>query len=114
MESDYLSHLFPKGLLEHFKFTGFLELGNVCNKTMFYEIQLKEANKILDYFDQNLYESKRNTCYRQVPCGKTVHGCTPTHKNKTKVGRNGYRKQCNSRRKSCQKKWDIAMKDCTD
>jgi hypothetical protein len=38
MELDFLSHVFPKGLLEHFKITGFLELGNVEDKTMFYEI----------------------------------------------------------------------------
>lgn len=58
MELDYLAHIFPKGLLDHFKITAFLELGNVAEKTMFYEIQLEENNKILGDFDQNLYESK--------------------------------------------------------
>ncbi|MEY3451021.1 MAG: hypothetical protein RL711_846, partial [Bacteroidota bacterium] len=37
MESDYLSHIFPKGLLEHFKVTAFIELENIAEKTMFYE-----------------------------------------------------------------------------
>lgn len=45
-------------MLEHFTITGFLELGNITDKTMFYEIQLEENNKILDNLDQNLYESK--------------------------------------------------------
>lgn len=58
MELDYLSHIFPKSLLEHFKITAFLELGNVFEKSMFYEIQLEENNLILGDFDQNLYESK--------------------------------------------------------
>jgi hypothetical protein len=58
MELDYLSHIFPKGLLEYFKITDFLELGNVEDKTMFYEIRLEENNKILGDFDQNLFESK--------------------------------------------------------
>jgi hypothetical protein len=58
LELEYLPHIFPKGLLEHFKITGFLELGNVEDKTIFYEIQLEENNIILGDFDQNLYESK--------------------------------------------------------
>lgn len=58
MELDYLSYIFPKGLLEHFNITGFLELCNVSDKTVFYEIQLEENNKILGDFDQSLYESK--------------------------------------------------------
>jgi hypothetical protein len=58
LKLDYLPHIFAKGILEHFKITGFLELGNVADKTMFYEIQLDENNKILGDFGQNLYESK--------------------------------------------------------
>ncbi len=58
MESEYLSHIFPKGLLEHFKVTAFIELENIAEKTMFYEIHLEENNKILGDYDQNLYESK--------------------------------------------------------
>ena len=58
LELEFLSHIFPKGLLEHFKITGFLELGNVAEKTIFYEIQLEENNTILGHYDQNLYESK--------------------------------------------------------
>ncbi len=40
LELNYLAHIFPKGLLEHFKITDFLELGNIDDKTMFYEIRL--------------------------------------------------------------------------
>jgi hypothetical protein len=58
LESEYLSHIFPKGLLEHFKVTAFIELENIAEKTMFYEIHLEENNKILGDYDQNLYESK--------------------------------------------------------
>ncbi len=58
LNSEYLSHIFPQGLLEHFKITGFLELGNVADKTMFYEVQLEENNIILGKVDQSLYESK--------------------------------------------------------
>jgi hypothetical protein len=58
LEKEYLPHIFPQGLLEHFKINQFLELGNIADKTMFYEIQLEENNKILGGFDQSLYESK--------------------------------------------------------
>ena len=58
LEIDFLAHIFPKGLLEHFRITAFLELGNIADKTMFYEIQLEENNIILGDFDQHLYESK--------------------------------------------------------
>lgn len=58
METGYLSHIFPKGLLEHFKITSFIELCNVEDKTQFYEIILEENNTILVNIDPNLYESK--------------------------------------------------------
>ena len=58
MELGFLAYIFPKGLLEHFRITAFLELGNIADKTMFYEIQLEENNTILGDFDQRLYESK--------------------------------------------------------
>ena len=58
MDIAYLSHIFPEGLLDHFKITAFLELGNIADKTMFYEIQLEENNLILGNFEQHLYESK--------------------------------------------------------
>jgi hypothetical protein len=58
LELAYLSHVFPKGLLDHFKITAFLELGKVEDKTMFYEIHLEENNLILGNFDPSLYESK--------------------------------------------------------
>jgi hypothetical protein len=58
LELAYLSHVFPKGLLDHFKITAFLELVKVEDKTMFYEIHLEENNLILGNFDPSLYESK--------------------------------------------------------
>jgi hypothetical protein len=58
LELDYLSHILPKGLLDYFKITSFLELGKVEDKTMFYEIHLEENNLILGNFDPSLYESK--------------------------------------------------------
>lgn len=58
MELDYLSYIFPKGLLDHFKITGFLELCNLGDRTAFYEIHLEEKNMILGDIDQSLYESK--------------------------------------------------------
>ena len=58
MHTDYLAHIFPSGLLEHFTITAFLELGNIADKTMRYEIQLEENNVILGDYNQDLYESK--------------------------------------------------------
>lgn len=58
MELAYLSHYFPEGLLDHFTITGFIELGNILDKSMFYEIQLEENNTVLGGLDQILYESK--------------------------------------------------------
>ena len=58
MELAYLPHYFPEGLLEHFTITGFIELGNIVEESMFYEIQLEENNTILGELDQSLYESK--------------------------------------------------------
>ena len=45
-------------MLEHFKITSFLELDNIADQTVFYEIQLEENNIILGDFQQSLYESK--------------------------------------------------------
>ena len=58
LELDYLSYIFPKGLLDHFKVTAFLELCNLGDRTSFYEIQLEENNIILGDIDESLYESK--------------------------------------------------------
>ena len=58
MDTAYLSHIFPEGLLDHFQITAFLELGNLADKSLFYEIQLEENNIILADLDQHLYESK--------------------------------------------------------
>jgi len=58
LDTQYLTHIFPKGLLEHFTITAFLELDNLEEKTTFYEIQLEENNHILGDYDSSLYESK--------------------------------------------------------
>lgn len=58
MDYSYLSYIFPAGLLQHFRITGFLELCNIEEKNTFFEIQLEENNVILGDFDANLYESK--------------------------------------------------------
>lgn len=58
MDTDFLAYILPKGLLEHFKITAFLELGNISDKTMLYEIHLEENNTILGDFEPSLYESK--------------------------------------------------------
>lgn len=58
MEKEFLAHLFPSGLLEHFTIIDFKELGSIRHKTMFYEISMEENNSILGDFDSNLYEAK--------------------------------------------------------
>lgn len=58
MNLDFLAHLFPSGLLEHFTIKDFKELGDIRYKTMFYEISLEENNVILGDYDSNLYETK--------------------------------------------------------
>jgi len=58
MEPRYLSHIFPKGLLEHFQIIEFKELYNEKEESEFYEIVLEENNVILGDIDQSLYESK--------------------------------------------------------
>jgi len=58
MEKEFLAHLFPSGLLEHFTIIDFKELGDIRHKTMFYEISMEENNSILGDFDSNLYEAK--------------------------------------------------------
>lgn len=58
METEYLAEFFPKGLLEHFTITDILTLGNVSDKTIFYEVKLEEKNVILGDLDSSLYESK--------------------------------------------------------
>lgn len=58
MKTDFLVHLFPSGLLEHFSIIDFKELGDIRYKTMFYEISLEENNVILGDYDSSLYETK--------------------------------------------------------
>jgi hypothetical protein len=58
MNIDFLTHIFPTGLLEHFRITDFKELGDVRDKMMFYEIHLEENNVILGDYNLSLYESK--------------------------------------------------------
>lgn len=58
MKTEFLAHLFPAGLLDHFTIIDFKELGDVRYKTEFYEISLEEDNIILGAFDPSLYEAK--------------------------------------------------------
>lgn len=58
METAYLLHYFPKGLLNYFKIINFCELTNDKTKESFYEITLEEKNIILGNYDPFLYESK--------------------------------------------------------
>lgn len=58
MKKEFLAHLFPTGLLDHFTIIDFKELGDVQHKTEFYEISLEENNVILGDFDASLYETK--------------------------------------------------------
>lgn len=58
MNYEFLTQIFPKGLLEHYTITDYKELCDVRLKTMFYEVYLEENNIILGDYDQSLYESK--------------------------------------------------------
>lgn len=58
MDTQYLTHIFPKGLLEHFTIIEFKKLYNEQDKNHFYEIILEENNTILGDYTPGLYESK--------------------------------------------------------
>ena len=55
---DISNNFLPAGLLAHFTITTFLELGDVKDKTIFFEIHLEEKNEILGNYNSALYESK--------------------------------------------------------
>ena len=55
---DIFDSFLPAGLLAHFTITAFLELGDVKDKKMFFEICLEEKNEILGDYNSLLYESK--------------------------------------------------------
>ncbi len=55
---DISNNFLPAGLLAHFTITTFLELGDVKDKTIFFEIHLEENNEILGNYNSALYESK--------------------------------------------------------
>ncbi len=58
METGVIGMFLPVGLLEHFRITEVLELGELSTKKMIYEIHLEENNMILGNYDANQYESK--------------------------------------------------------
>lgn len=58
MEISYLTHFFPKGLLEYFDIIDFKELSKKETQESCYEILLEEKNIILGDIDASLYESK--------------------------------------------------------
>ncbi len=55
---DIYDNFLAAGLLAHFTITSFLELGDVRDKKMFFEIYLEENNEILGDYNNSLYESK--------------------------------------------------------
>lgn len=58
MESSFISHFLPKGLLEHFTISHVTELCTIKDRQHHFEISLDENNKILQPVDASLYESK--------------------------------------------------------
>ena len=57
MFMDISDSFVPAGLLAHFTITTLMELGDVKEKVMFFEIHLEENNEILGDYDSALYES---------------------------------------------------------
>lgn len=55
---DIYDSFLPAGLLAHFTITALIELGDVRDKNMFFEIHLEENNEILGNVNSALYESK--------------------------------------------------------
>jgi hypothetical protein len=58
MDTGFISHFLPQGLLEHFSITSVFELCFVKDKQPYFEISLEENNNILKAVDSSLYESK--------------------------------------------------------
>ncbi len=57
MDTTFLSHFLPKGLLEHFSINSISDLEDTVSKIKYFEIQLEE-NNILLKSDIIEYESK--------------------------------------------------------
>lgn len=58
MNKDIIGYFLPDGLLEYFRITNVLNLGDVLSKRMKLHIELEEINKIPTGYDSNQYESK--------------------------------------------------------
>ena len=58
MDTSYIGHFLPKGLLEYFDITGIDELCFVKDRSVYFQISLEERNIILGDVDGTQYESK--------------------------------------------------------
>ncbi|MBK7099643.1 MAG: hypothetical protein IPH58_16730 [Sphingobacteriales bacterium] len=58
MDTSYIGHFLPKGLLEYFDITGIDELCFVKDRSVYFQISLEERNMILGDVDGTQYESK--------------------------------------------------------
>lgn len=58
MESGLIQMFLPQELLEYFEVKSYRELGDIKTKTMFYEIDLEEHNKLPSGYESEAYESK--------------------------------------------------------
>ena len=55
---DISDNFLPAGLLAHFTIISFIELSDIKEKKLFFEIHLEENNEILGNYKSALYESK--------------------------------------------------------
>ena len=58
MDISIVSHFLPVGLLEYFTLKDVKELCSLKDKTVYFEINLEENNRILGNIDASQYESK--------------------------------------------------------
>ena len=58
LNMNIYDNFLPAGLLAHFTITSFLELGDIKDKKIFFEIHLEENNEIIGNYNSTLYESK--------------------------------------------------------
>lgn len=58
MDISIVSHFLPAGLLEYFTLKDVKELCSLKDKTVYFEINLEENNRILGNIDASQYESK--------------------------------------------------------
>lgn len=77
MDISFLSHLLPKGLLEHFDITDFKELGDIRTRKDCFYIYLDEKNELPLCYNSSEYESKgfcERTFIQDFPIrGKAVY-----------------------------------------